>query len=234
MQKTRRAFTLVELLVVIAIIGLLIAITIPSTGKALSRAKRLQCSSNLKQLSAAMLLYCKDNQGKFPIVFKYQETQWGESIIPYLGKKYENWNPNSPAKERLVFFCPTALKHHPGTYETKHGSYGMNVSFMKDNEDEGPSKSLFSYNKTSQTVMLGDGRWVETDGNWGAGLNIKDDFYSDDYPEDKNYTTRSTFVHEEGANFVYLDGHTDWLPYSFYSDSASNTLMWTGTTNASW
>ncbi len=228
----RRAFTLIELMVVVAIVGILIAITIPATSKALSRAKKIQCSGNLKQLSAAMLLYCKDNQGKFPPVQtqNYNNTnkkeQWTSLISRFISKKYSG-DPNAPAKDRPVFFCPNALKHRPGTYETKHGSYGMNTS-LTNNPAGGQPKRIHSHNRTSQTVMLADGHWVPNDKNWAAGLNLNDEWYPDDYPDNPT-DGRSTFVHEDGANFVYLDGHTEWLPYSNYS---TNEPLWTGTTNS--
>src|SRR5437762_11271414 len=61
-----RAFTLVELLVVIGIIAVLISILLPTLAKARRSAYTLQCSSNMRQLSLAMLMYIQDNKGKFP------------------------------------------------------------------------------------------------------------------------------------------------------------------------
>jgi prepilin-type N-terminal cleavage/methylation domain-containing protein/prepilin-type processing-associated H-X9-DG protein len=62
----RRAFTLIELLVVIAIIAILAAILFPVFAKARERAQKTTCLSNLKQITTGVLMYCDDNEGRFP------------------------------------------------------------------------------------------------------------------------------------------------------------------------
>jgi prepilin-type processing-associated H-X9-DG protein len=60
------AFGLVELLVVIGILVLIGAILTPSLCRSRETANRVKCSSNLRQLGQAMLLYANDNHGHFP------------------------------------------------------------------------------------------------------------------------------------------------------------------------
>ena len=74
-----KGFTLVELLVVIGIIALLISILLPSLNRARETANRVKCSSNLRQVGQAILLYSNENKGNYPRTI-YNPTGSGNNI----------------------------------------------------------------------------------------------------------------------------------------------------------
>jgi len=61
-----RGFTLIEVLVVVAIIALLVAILLPSLNRAREQGKTAVCSTQIRQLMAAALMYTHDYAGRLP------------------------------------------------------------------------------------------------------------------------------------------------------------------------
>ena len=57
-----KAFTIVEIMVVLAVIGILAALLFPAFGRMQERAAQASCSTNLKQISVAILQYYQDEK----------------------------------------------------------------------------------------------------------------------------------------------------------------------------
>ncbi|MEP0843573.1 MAG: type II secretion system protein [Phycisphaerae bacterium] len=103
-RRDRKAFTLIEILVVVAIIALLVAILLPSLGRARWQSRMVICKANLQQLGVAFMMYANGNNTYFPLT-----AGSGNDSFYALGKR--NADPNGMWRSSLlknvnVLVCP--------------------------------------------------------------------------------------------------------------------------------
>lgn len=144
-------FTLVELLAVIAIIGILTAITIVAVGTVRQTARTAKCAANLRQISAATLLYAGEHKGMLPRLYA---SLWVGDLWPYTNtqRTYVGFGGNDlPAiLENTIFECPDA---YLDTVTVKR-SYAANIQISP--LASSAAVNLRIVNSPSSTVMYAD------------------------------------------------------------------------------
>ena len=104
------AFTLVELLVVIAVLGVLFALLLPVLASVKTKAKRLVCLNNVRQIGLGIRLYCDDERDFVPT------SGFSPTNLPWIAFK-ELMKPNlglggPPSSQDSIFACPADTFHY--------------------------------------------------------------------------------------------------------------------------
>lgn len=101
----RNGFTLIELLVVIAIIAILAAILFPVFAQAREKAREITCTSNVKEIGTAVMMYTQDYDETYPIAWGLYGPWWG-TVDPYI-KAGVTDTTSYDAHIHSIWHCPS-------------------------------------------------------------------------------------------------------------------------------
>jgi len=246
----KKGFTLIELLVVIAIIAILAAILFPVFAKARAKARQASCASNLKQIALATAQYISDYDSTYPLATGVLGTDalgdymlpipmWSTypslntiphvAIAPYM----KNWEiMHCPSGQRSAYYDPEAgqpttaisysfnslLEAYP---ESAIVEPATTVSWWEDGINAHGNADIFRnpWRSGPTTVPSYPNQWQSGSGEqaqmWASSL------------------TGSIWIHNEGINIAYCDGHVKWAkcpgdssPYAAVDASGNVTSYW--------
>ena len=212
-KHCKKGFTLIELLVVIAIIAILAAILFPVFQKVRENARRASCTSNLKQLSLAVIQYTQDSDEVMPVVPQslpsgvsspggwiaytgYSSAHLtGTTFLPMSGSIY------SYVKSMGVYVCPDDISNQAN-------SYAMNFAVS--------GATLSQFNASSSTILF-----VEEADGYQGGTDDGDDSLP---ILGTGLTDPISTRHNGGSVYSMSDGHAKY----FLNNAIPNPTSATG------
>lgn len=224
--KRHLAFTLIELLVVISIISVLMAILMPALGRARSQARKVVCSSQLRQLGMAHVMYQEANDGfAVPSIQNNYKDLWHITLGPYFNHNDTSHGSSNVDMGKEILLCPDDKLGYPHLYDPHNTnpdgwlSYALNsqltqhISGTKTFYAGVGGNKITSVRHPDQVMMHVDfayRAWVcdstaLSKGGYGSELTSHYDAVSG--CSDQNKAVEAAFRHNKQMNLLWVDGH---------------------------
>lgn len=239
-----RGFTLIELLTVIAIIGILASILIPVVGAVRESARASKCTSNMRQIAQAILMYASENGGNAPAGrddnrHEREEGSGNTSIAstfhyavwPYLYDDSElitDRDVNTvygTSRTENVFQCPTRYSQYPTAPDAP-------AEIFVSRTPESFSSARYHYALNAMPAPARDPRAaasVDMMENSSQTVSVVESYYW--YEIERTYYNQFGVVpHNDAANFAFYDGHVERLNRNDIpsQSNARDSVFWSG------
>jgi prepilin-type N-terminal cleavage/methylation domain-containing protein/prepilin-type processing-associated H-X9-DG protein len=217
MSRRRTGFTLIELLVVIAIIAILAAILFPVFARARDKARQASCSSNLKQLGTAIMMYVQDYDEVMPRFHIYLS----DSNSRLFGH-YDLLAPYTMNEQ--VFVCPSGhyrTNSHRTSLPSGEGFYRQYIKSSYATQRASsvghvptpmgtPSLSLAEIPKPAETIILFESMYRQP--HWPYDFGFDNDTFAPLEMGDDGRVGYAMYRHSGQMNIAYCDGHVKSSP----------------------
>ncbi len=219
MSIRRRGFTLIELLAVIATIAILASLLLPVLGRVKIKAQRTACSSNLRQLGFAWVMYYTDYQDN--LVESYPVNNPDVWVQGDMTKLTEATNADLIRQGKLyrynenvsIYKCPTDPGVNiSGTVAPTVRSYSMNSFMGARDQSVGPipatAVSYVPFFSKYTDLPRPSEMWILIDEDQRS---INDGFFVTD-PEARlwvDFPAISAARHNYTFGLNFADGHSD-------------------------
>lgn len=193
----RTGSTLVELLVVIGVIAVLIGLLMPALSRARENARRVNCMSNMRQLTTAWVAYSQQNKGQLVFAENWpNEWAWatdGNSDDAIRKGLLYSWVPDP-----RVYRCPN------DPLEVNLRSYSINT-FCNGAIAAIPSVKSITQIRYPSRVMVFVEEFDPRGWNMGSFLMFSSGDMWIDYP---------VSWHNRGANVSFAEGHVEYFQWT--------------------
>jgi prepilin-type processing-associated H-X9-DG protein len=215
-MKNRAAFTLTEMLVLTSVGFLLVGAALPSLDDAKQKLQASQCLSNMRQWGLAFALYANDYHDYVPYMGdgrsvdnSFDQSAWFNVLPHYMNQTplidlYTATPPRIPVPGgRSVFVCPSApaVSYTP-TNSQPYFSYAMNRVM------QGVFPSPPGSGQYKRSIAALPGQVILFSESEDSNPTFS---YIDGY-----FLGLNTPRHYGGDNFVFVDGHAEWVPLAVY------------------